>query len=190
MSRCWQVGQDLWLGLARCTRWRGEAPGRRWQNDRDAADQAVAAVVAASGLGPDSCATSRSHTQGVAAAVAAPPGMRVGVDLVQIDRVSRRHAEAVLSSREWASLAAYSSVRPALAWALKESAAKASGDPRRCFPHGLRIESGPAGLMVRQVADGGVTLAAGWRLFGSLLCGWVMESPHPSNRAAKLTPSP
>jgi len=174
MSRCWRVAPDVWLGFARCTRADGgPSPGQRWRLDREAADRAVAAVVAASGFRRDACATSRSHTLGVAVAVAAPAGVRVGVDLVKVDRVGRRHAEVLINGDEWKTLESYASVRPALAWAMKEAAAKAAGDPLRCFPHGLRIEVGSAGLMVRQVAGGRRGFVADWGLFGGFLYAWV-----------------
>ena len=182
MSRCRQVAPDLWLGLARCTPSLADTPsragaaGRRRQLDRAAADLAVAAVIEVSGFRPGACATSRSHTLGVGAAVAGPGRMRVGVDLVAIDRVSRRHADAVLSRRERRVLAPYAPVGPALAWALKEAAAKASGDPLHWFPHGLRIEPGAGGLIV---LAGELELAAGWEVVGELLCAWVSGSHLP-----------
>lgn len=170
----WQVAPDVWIGFARCESSTSGRTGReqRWPLDREAGNRAVAMVVAASGLNAD-CTTSRSHTGGVAAAVAVPAGVRVGVDLVETERVSSRHAHAVLNGAEWEVLAPFAGVRPALAWALKEAAAKASGDPLRCFPHGLRIQSGPAGLYLRQVAGARRVFKAGWGLFGRFLYAWV-----------------
>ena len=131
---------------------------------------AVTAVIAASGLARGACVTSRSHTRGVGAAVAAPLGWRVGVDLVVMDRVGARHADALLGEQERSVLEGYGKLGPALAWALKEAAAKASGDPTRRFPLGLGIEMAAGGLIVRA---GGMELAARWEVFGELLCGWV-----------------
>lgn len=176
MSQCRQVARDVWLGFAASTR-SGGGPSReqRWRLDREAADLALAGVVAAAGFRQDACATSRSHTLGVAVAVAAPAGVRVGVDLVAIDRVGARHAQVVINGDEWRTLEPYASIRPALAWAVKEAAAKATGEPLRCFPHGLRIEAGPPGLMVRQLAGGTGTFVAGWGRFGEFLYAWVRE---------------
>jgi hypothetical protein len=95
------------------------------------------------------------------------------VDLVETARVSSRHAHAVLNGEEWELLAPYAGIRPALAWALKEASAKASGDPLRCFPHGLRILAYPTGLYVRLVAGGSQGFIAGWGLFGGFLYAWV-----------------
>ncbi len=174
MRPCWQVAPDVWLGFAACPPADGaSAPERRWARDREAADRAVAAVLEASGYRREACAMSRSHTGGVAAAVAAPAGVPVGVDLVAVDRVGRRHAEAILSGKEWAALAPYPAVRPALAWALKEAAAKAAGDPPRCFPHGLRIDAGAGGLTVATVKTGATLFAAGYGVFDGLLYAWV-----------------
>ena len=174
--KAWRVAPDVWLGFARCdqatTGARGA--GQRRALDRQAADRAVAVVVAASGFNAD-CTTSRSHTRGEAAAVAAPAGIRVGVDLVEPERVGSRHANAVLDGHEWEVLAPYAGMRPALAWALKEAAAKASGDPLRCFPHGLRIRAGPEGLMITHAAGARWEFLSGWGLFGGLLYAWVRE---------------
>ena len=175
MSWCRQVAPDVWLGFGWCTPVvGGHRPEQRWLRDREAADRAVAAVVTASGLGRDACTISRSHTLGVAVAVAAPAGVRVGVDLVAVERVNPRHARAVVADGEWKTLNAYASVRPALAWATKEAAAKATGEPLGCFPHGLSIEAGPSGLIVRE-AGGGRGFTADWGLVGGFLYAWVVE---------------
>jgi phosphopantetheinyl transferase (holo-ACP synthase) len=92
------------------------------------------------------------------------------VDLVVIDRVGTRHADALLDEAERCVLERYGKLRPALAWALKEAGAKASGDPMRRFPDGLGIEMSGVGLIVRA---GGMSLAARWEMFGEFLCGWV-----------------
>ena len=174
MNCCRQVARDVWLGFGCCTPvGGGTRREQRWLRDREAADRAVAVVVAASGFSRDACAVSRSHTLGVAVAVAAPAGVRVGVDLVAVDRVGGRHATAILIGDEWKTLDSYASVRPALAWAVKEAAAKATGEPLRCFPHGLRIEAGSTGLMVRQVVGGGRVFTADWGMFGRFLYAWV-----------------
>jgi len=174
MMPCRRVAPEVWLALARCSAGFGANTAEwRWPRDREAADRAVDAVLQASGYRRDACAISRSHTRGVAAAVAAPVGIRVGVDLVAVDRVRRRHAEAILSGEEWEALAPYAMVRPALAWALKEAAAKAAGDPLRCFPHRLRIEAGPRGLTLTAAESVALEFAAGWGLFDRFLYAWV-----------------
>ena len=170
----WQVAPDLWIGFARCepATTSAKAIGQRWAMDREAADRAVALVIAASGFNAH-CTTSRSHTCGVAAAVAAPAGVPIRVDLVEQKRVSSRHAHTLLIGDEWDTLASYAGIRPALAWALKEAAAKASGDPLHCFPHGLMIQVSSAGLYVRLVAGATQGFMAGWGLFGRFLYAWV-----------------
>jgi len=117
---------------------------------------------------------SRSHTLGVGAAIVAPAGRRLGIDLVAIARVDERHARAVLQDREWAVLAFAGGVRPALAWALKEAAAKASGDAMRWFPHGIVVGFATEGLCVGIGGDGR-PLRAGWRVFGDYLCAWIRD---------------
>jgi phosphopantetheinyl transferase (holo-ACP synthase) len=181
MKPCRQVAPGVWLGFGRCPPAAGGTNRERlWARDHEAGDRAVAAVLKASGYRRDACATSRSHTRGVGAAVAAPAGVRVGVDLVEVDRVNRRHAEAILSGEEWEALAPYAEVRPALAWALKEAAAKASGDPLQCFPQGLRIAVGTCGLTLATVERGEMEFAAAWGRFDGFLYTWVRgRSPQP-----------
>jgi phosphopantetheinyl transferase len=164
----------MWLGFARCSPRSGaSATGQRWSRDREAGDRAVTAVLEASGYRRDACAMSRSHSRGVAAAVAAPSGERVGVDLVAVDRVRPRHAEAILSGEEWEALAPVAELRPALAWALKEAAAKAAGDPMGCFPHGLRIAADARRLNLAAIEFGALKFAVGWGLFDGFLYAWV-----------------
>jgi phosphopantetheinyl transferase (holo-ACP synthase) len=188
MMTCREVAQDVWLGFARCPGAGARVSGQRWSCDREAADRAVAAVLEASGYRRDACATSRSHTRGVAVAVAAPAGVRVGVDLVELDRVGRRHAGAILSGEEWEALAPHAAVRPALAWALKEAAAKAVGDPLRCFPQGLRIAAGAGGLTLTALESEALELAAGWGLFERFLYAWV-RSCHPERSEGAMAES-
>jgi phosphopantetheinyl transferase (holo-ACP synthase) len=95
------------------------------------------------------------------------------VDLVALSRVGNRHAEAIVSGEEWETLAPYAAVRPALAWALKEAAAKAVGDPLRCFPHGLRIGTSDFGLTLTVVESDAVEFGAGWGLFDEFLYAWA-----------------
>lgn len=176
MMVCRQVAPDVWLGFASCaTGAAASAPGDRWRDDREAADRALAAAVAVSGFHRGDCATSRSHTRGAAAAVVAPGGIRIGVDLVAVERVRPRHARAVLSDHERETLARHGPVYPALAWAVKEAAAKAAGDPIRRFPQGLTIEEDASGLVVRAAGLGRTTFEARWGVIGCFLCAWVRE---------------
>jgi len=191
MTECREVAPDVWLGLAPCMRAAaGDVPGDRWRADRAAADRAVAAAVAASGFSRGDCATSRSHTCGAAAAIVAPFGIMIGVDLVAVERVRLRHARVVLSGRERGTLARYGSVYPALAWAVKEAAAKAAGDPFRHFPRGLTIEEDASGLVVRAAGRGRTTFEAGWEVIGRFLCAWVYERDCPPNGHSMSRRSP
>lgn len=106
-------------------------------------------------------------------ALVAPAGVRVGVDLVAIDRMRPRHAEVVSSEVEWETLAPYARVRPALGWAVKEAAAKATGDPLSCFPGGLEIRQSRGGLTVRRLGPDGREFTAGWGTLGLFLYAWV-----------------
>lgn len=171
-----QVAADVWLGFASAPG-KGESGEHRWARDREAADRAVAAVLQASGYHREACVISRSHTRGVATAVAAPVGASVGVDLVSLNRVEPKHARAILTDEEWDELAPYPAVRSPLGWALKEAAAKAAGDPLRRFPHGLRIALDDRGLTVTTVELEAVTFAADWEVFDGFLCAWLREKP-------------
>jgi hypothetical protein len=104
----------------------------------------------------------------------APAGRRLGIDLVAVARVGERHARAVLKDEEWVVLAFAGAVRPALAWALKEAGAKASGDVMRRFPHGIVVGFDTEGLCVGTGGDQ-PPLRAGWRVFGDYLCAWIRD---------------
>jgi hypothetical protein len=180
--RCELVAENLWLAIAwpdPAARVRGEAtpPKDRWARDRAAAHRAEAAALAAakdSGLKPHRCAVSRSHTLGAGAALVGPATRRLGVDLVALDRIGGRHARALLRREERNALASVGVAPPALAWALKEAAAKASGQPIRSFPDGLIIENDGHGLRVR-IAELAAVLHADWVLIGDLLCAYTWE---------------
>jgi phosphopantetheinyl transferase (holo-ACP synthase) len=182
---CRQVADGVWLAVAwprtptPGTRRSAASPHERYLVDRAAADRAEAAARrTASGHSLDPAgaefAVSRSHTLGVGAAIVAPVGRRLGVDLVAVARVDERHARVVLRDQEWALLAFAGGVRPALAWALKEAGAKASGDAMRWFPHGIVVGLATEGLCVRTVEDG-TPLRASWKLFGNYLCAWIRD---------------
>ncbi|HEY8256164.1 MAG TPA: 4'-phosphopantetheinyl transferase superfamily protein [Gemmatimonadales bacterium] len=177
MRHCGEVIKDVWLGIAGTFVPRARVPARlRLKLDRVAADRALAEVEDASGRRAASAVTSRSHTCGVGAALLAPAGARVGVDLVTVERVGERHARAVLSDGEWMALSRYTELRPSLAWALKEAAAKAGGDPHRSFPGELQIEAGPDRLRVRRSGSNDGEFVAGWGTIGPFLYAWVYRS--------------
>ena len=185
------MAPDVWLAFARCARDTSRiAPEHRWAADREAADGAVATVLETSGLARAACVLSRSHSRGLAAAVAAPAGVAVGVDLIGLSRVGRRHADAILTGEEWGALAPWAAVRPALAWAIKEAAAKASGDPGRFFPEGLRIKAAGAWVGVEVLGSGSPTFTTGWGLLDGFLYAWVrgggglVEGPSRAARSA------
>ena len=100
-------------------------------------------------------------------------GLSPGRRHVAVDRVAPRDAEAILSGEEWNALAPFADVRPALAWALKEAAAKAVGDPLGCFLHGLRIAVDARGLSLTAIEFGALECAAGWGRFDGFLYAWV-----------------
>jgi hypothetical protein len=173
-----RVGVDLWLGfVGRQPRWRPSARSRLVA-DRRASARAECLAVAASGLSGQGYVVSRSHTQGMGAAVVAPTGIRIGVDLVLIDRMTERHAAAILSPAESEALAPESALRPALAWALKEAATKATGSPASDFPRSVRIERGEGGVLVW---CGDRCFTAGWLRLGRVLSVWVRELPDTTS---------
>jgi len=178
VSCCWRVAPDLWVGLAHGEPAPPSSPRLRLLVDQRAAASAERVARRAAGLGVTDCTISRSHTQGVGAAAVGLAGSRIGVDLVTVHRVTVRHAASILCPAEWAALKSESAIRPALAWAIKEAAAKATGDPHRYFPDGLLIERGPGGISVWAAE---LRFLVGWRRFGSLLCVWVWVdlSNHP-----------
>jgi 4'-phosphopantetheinyl transferase superfamily len=169
-----QVADGVWLGVSQAPsgpRSRG-ASGR--QADRTAAGRAWSAALGASGLSPESAAASRAHTEGSGAAIVGPLKMRLGVDLVAVERVTLRHAGAILEPGEWNQLPVGSCIRPALAWGLKEAAAKAFGDPGRSFPARLRITRTSRGLGVVSEDYPRWVLWGDWERMDHLLCVWVL----------------
>jgi len=167
-----QVGAEIWLGLAGTQSVARPAVSMRCLVDRRASAEAERAVVSAARLVGVGYSVSRSHSMGLGAAAVSPAGLRVGVDLVWLPRVTRRHSTAILSPAEQEALRSEGTVRPALAWALKEAAAKAVGGPQLLFPHGLRIERSRQGIGVRVA---GRWFDADWLRIGAALCAWVWE---------------
>jgi len=168
-----QVGDGLWLAIAGPASSGGTPARLRLAADRAAADRAEAMAVAASSRSRFACAISRSHTRGVGAALVGPASARLGVDIVALERLRDRHAAAVVGEREWEALAGRGPDRATLAWALKEAAAKATGDPSRWFPGGLRIVAAGNGLQVQRADGSGPAFAAAWMRWGDHLCAWV-----------------
>lgn len=176
------VGQRIWLALAQ-----EETPGAvpancRLARDRAAAARAESVARLALRLAPEAGSASRAHTDGIGAALVAPATVRLGVDLVRSDRVRWRHSAGILRRQEWDAVAPYGPACHALGWALKEAAAKASGNPLRYFPEGLVIEAVPGGLAVRLLGMPTRPLATGWLGFGDLVCAWVLPAA-PSHTA-------
>ena len=172
-----RVAADVWLTVYRSpaiVRLRG--PERR-QADRAAAERAWNLAAAAAGLFPQTAAGSRAHTEGSGAALVGPAGTMMGVDLVPMRRVTPRHAQAMLDVQEWDAMEGVGGIRAALAWGLKEAAAKAFGDPGRRFPAGLRIAGGTNGLTVATREEPSSCVLGRWELIGSLLCVWVLGAP-------------
>jgi hypothetical protein len=172
VTGAWRVGDALWLGIAAVGAAR-PIGSLRLVGDRAAADRAEAAALAASERRREECAVSRSHTEGVGAVLVGPRSTSLGVDIVAVARVSELHARAVVNAGEWDTLAGYGTERAALAWALKEAAAKATGEPSRWFPAGLGIVSVRDGLAVTRADGLGPALAAGWMRWSRFLCAWV-----------------
>ena len=149
----------------------------RRQADREAAERAWNLAAAAAGLCPQNAAGSRAHTEGSGAALVGPAGTMMGVDLVSMKRVTPRHAQAMLDAQEWDAVEGLGSISAALAWGLKEAAAKAFGEPGRRFPAGLRIAGGTNGLTVATQEEPSSCVVGRWELIGSLLCVWVLGAP-------------
>ena len=94
--------------------------------------------------------------------------------MVRVSRVGPRHARAILDEEEWEALGRFGASRCALAWALKEAAAKATRTPAEYFPSRLRIVAHPAnGVEVCALAPREFRLRAGWRPAGEYLLAWV-----------------
>jgi phosphopantetheinyl transferase len=175
MTWCREVVRNVWVAIEGTIARRSLVPSsQRLPLDRRAADHALATARLASRFGRQECAVSRAHSRGVGAAIVAPPCIRVGVDLVLIERVTERHATVVVSETEWDALSSYGSLRPALAWTLKEAAAKAEGDPRACFPHRLVIQVANGRISVNRL-ETRRAYEVGWEALDGLLCAWVLD---------------
>ncbi len=174
MGSAVRVADGIWLGMFQPERLvcpRGHA---RRLADRAAAARALTAGLKASSLRASLAAFSLSHTEGVGAALVGPRSLGLGVDVVRVQRVSRRHAWAILIPSEWQALRGCPRIRPALAWALKEAAAKATGEPALHFPSALRIvRSTGDRLEVRVLCTPPLVFHGGWEGRGLFLYAWV-----------------
>ena len=122
---------------------------------------------------------SRSHSAGAGAAAVAPAGWSVGVDVMPVGRVTRRHAGAIAADAEIAAAEAAVGAQGAagLVWALKEAAVKAGG---------LRGLGAMPEWAIHGAGDGWADLAcsvshgralAGWTAVDGFVCAWVIVPP-------------
>jgi 4'-phosphopantetheinyl transferase EntD len=168
-----EVADGVWLGRFYPVRPRRVAAATRHSTDRAAARRALLAIRSAEVCGFAGGACSFSHTEGVGAALLGARGRRLGVDVVRIERVNARHAAAVLSPGEWIGRRVAPRLRPALAWAVKEAAAKATGDPLSFFPCGLRVAADDRVVVVAVGDPLDLELSGGWDADGDYLWAWV-----------------
>lgn len=174
MTSAVAVAEGLWLGSHQPPRPRLRREPMQRIRDRSAARRALDVALKASGFQQRLAAVSLSHTEGVGAALVGSRGRLVGVDVVRIARLRRRHADAILHPGEWRALGGHGSLSPALAWGLKEAAAKAVGAPELYFPTRLRIVACAAGrALVLALGAPPLWLAGGWLRRGRFLYVWV-----------------
>jgi len=147
--------------------------------DRRAGRVAEVAALHAARRARGTSRISRSHSAGAGAAAVAPTGWSVGVDVMPVGRVTRRHAEAIAADAEIAAAEAVAGARGAagLVWALKEAAAKSAG---------LRGLGAMPEWEICGVGDGWADLActvsrvralAGWTAVDGFVCAWVIAPP-------------
>jgi hypothetical protein len=170
-----RVAESVWLAVY-CPPLGRRLIGRdRRRADCDAARRAWDAAVAAADIPLHNARGSRAHTEAWGAALVGPRETGLGVDLVAPERFALRHAREILDPDEWGALPLNYPDRPALAWGLKEAAAKAFGEPGRRFPAGLRIVRGTLGVEVVAKQEARSSLLGRWERIGPLLCVWVLE---------------
>lgn len=166
-----------WLAFARravCTVRQTGRPRR--SEDERAACAAREVALAACGMQRGPVAFSVSHTEGSAAVLAGTATEMFGVDLIRFARVTPRHSRAILSRDDAEAFGTMPTwYRDALAWALKEAAAKATGAPQQYFPDRIHLIAGPfpGALRVRIVSETPIMLSAAWFVSGGLLCALV-----------------
>lgn len=165
------VAPGVWLGRYHPHGNRSLPPHDRRIADRRAAGLALEAALGFAGLDQDSAGSSLSHSEGVGAALIGPRHCGLGVDVVRIGRVTRRHTEAVLTPREAGIL-----LGPDHLWAIKEAASKATGDALAYFPSGIQIVNSHADqLRIRTTRGPLRTYSAEWREIDEFLYAWVVE---------------
>ena len=149
--------------------------------ERRLADERAAAVacelVRAAPLSADAPrAISISHTEGSAAALAWPEQRMIGVDLVVANRVTGRHAAAILSKMDECALASVPpDLRAPVGWALKEATAKATGAAQKYFPNGVRLIASREQWSLRTRCDD-QSFDGDWFVLGQFICATVIVS--------------
>ena len=181
---------DGWLVLVSNADGGTRLAGRaRREADERAAQRARVAALASWGPRAERASISIAHTEGSAAALAGAGDRMFGVDLVRISRVAPRHSRAILSHSDRDAFGAMPPrYRDALAWALKEAAAKATGAAQHFFPHGVRLMTDPLSrrLRVRLANSLGLTFDAKWFVLGDLLCATVVSARWIRSTGAPL----
>jgi phosphopantetheinyl transferase (holo-ACP synthase) len=169
-----------WLALVSTIDGATRLTGRvRREADERAAHRARVAALASLGPRARQASISISHTEGSAAALAGVGAGMFGIDLVRISRVAPRHSRAILShSDRYAFAALPPRYRDALAWALKEAAAKATGAAQHFFPDRVQLMANPLTRRIRvRLADSlRLTFDAHWFILGDLLCATVVSA--------------
>lgn len=184
MNEVVSVGIGVWLGIVEPDEpVTGRGPAR-YRLERAASRRALA--LARRALPVPARAVSLSHSEGAGAALLSATRRRVGVDVARGSRIEARHARAILSAEEWRLVGGYSRAGAALAWCLKEAAAKATGVPAEVFPDLLRLRFLPrGGLGVTALGPRPLDLEAGWLERPPFLFGWVLSVGPQSKRASR-----
>ena len=179
---------DGWLVLVLNADGATPLAGRaRRQADERAAYRARVAALASWGLRAFQASISISHTEGSAAALVGVRERTFGVDLVRISRVAPKHSRAILTHSDRDAFAVMPrQYRDALAWALKEAAAKATGAAQHFFPDGVQLMTDPLTRRLRvRLADSlRTTFDTNWFVLGDLLCATVVSAARSSARAS------
>jgi 4'-phosphopantetheinyl transferase superfamily protein len=157
---------------------------RLFGRERRLADEAAAAIARRWALvfalpsdGPRSISV--SHTEGSAAVLACAGSRMIGVDLVMVERVTRRHAHAILSRDDWSALASVPrALRAPVAWALKEATAKATGAAGKHFPNGIRLLANGA-RRSPSAHCGNHSFQGDWFVVGQFICATVIGIADP-----------
>ncbi|MBK5187726.1 MAG: 4'-phosphopantetheinyl transferase superfamily protein [Gemmatimonadaceae bacterium] len=163
----------------------------RREADERAAHRARVVALASLGLRGRQAFVSISHTEGSAAALAGVGERLFGVDLVRISRVAPRHSRAILSHSDRVAFGAMPPhCRDALAWALKEAAAKATGAAQHLFPDKVELSVNPRTRHLRvRIADSlRTTFSTDWFVLGDLMCATVFSTAPARLLASKSRP--